>query len=400
MIPEVREAYNRAYTDEQYQAFHQQLYDVIGDHATFRLSETPIFLPDELANELLDSCNRISDVIATPSGLAATTGAIRAPYWSIHGEPDRPLFLQYDFALCATDDGIRPWLIELQGFPSLYFFQADLARSFRENLPVPAGYSSFFNGFDESSYVELLREVIMGEHAPESVILLEIEPAKQNTRIDFLATANQIQLPTVSLEELERNGKKLFYRREGRIIPVTRIYNRVILDELNTKDLSKYEFTLREEVDVEWAGHPDWFLRISKHTLPAIGHLPNVPVTTFANEYVAGSWDLSKYVLKPLYSFSGAGVNLNPTEADISALERPQNWILQRKVAYGPVLQTPTGPAKCEVRMMLVWRPGEERPTVVNNLVRITKGEMTGVKYNNEATWVGASVAMHRLGKK
>jgi len=397
MISEVREAYNREFTEERYQSFMNQIFEVIGEHATFRLSETPIFLPDDLAKELLASCNRISDVIADPDNLAGTTSAIREPYWSIHGDPEHPLFLQYDFALCKTAEGIQPWLIELQGFPSLYFFQADLARAFRDNLPVPERYSSFFNGFDESQYVELLRDVIIGKHAPESVILLEIEPAKQNTRIDFRATSNVIQLPTVSLEELERDGKRLFYRREGRIIPVKRIYNRVILDELNTKDLKQYQYTLREEVDVEWAGHPDWFLRISKHTLPMIGHLPNVPVTTFANEYVPGSWDLTDYVLKPLYSFSGAGVNLHPTEADIAALERPNNWILQRKVAYEPVLQTPSGPAKCEVRMMLIWKPGDARPTVVNNLVRITKGEMTGVKYNKDKTWVGASVAMHRI---
>jgi hypothetical protein len=151
-------------------------------------------------------------------------------------------------------------------------------------------------------------------------------------------------------------------------------------------------------VDVEWAGHPDWFLRISKHSLPTIGHLPNVPDTIFANDYTPGSLDLSKHVLKPLYSFSGAGVNLSPTEADVKALERPANWIIQRKVAYEPILTTPTGPAKCEVRMMLIWKPGDTHPVVVNNLVRITKGEMTGVRYNKDKTWVGASVAMHRLG--
>jgi hypothetical protein len=396
MIPEIREAYNQNFTAQQYQDFQDQLFRAIGEHATFRLSETPIFLPDSLAQELLDSCNRISKFIAEPAVLASTASAIRDPYWSISGDPEKPIFLQYDFALCQTEEGIRPWLIELQGFPSLYFFQADLARSFRQNLGVPEGFSSFFNGFDESRYVELLREVIIGDHEAESVILLEIEPDKQNTRIDFRATKNIIQLETVGLEELERDGRKLFYRREGRIIPVTRIYNRVILDELLQRS-DKYAYTFTEDVDVEWAGHPDWFLRISKHTLPAIGHLPNVPVTTFANEYVAGSWDLSQYVLKPLYSFSGAGVNIHPTEADVAALERPQNWILQRKVAYGPILQTPTGTAKCEVRMMLIWRPGDALPTLVNNLVRITKGEMTGVKYNKDATWVGASVAMHRL---
>ncbi len=397
MIPEIREAYNRNFTAEQYQEFHDQIYEVIGEHSTFRLSETPIFLPASLAKELLDSCDRISKVIANPENLAKTSSAIREPYWSISGDPEKPIFLQYDFALCQTDEGIRPWLIELQGFPSLYFFQADLARAFRQNMGVPEGFSSFFNGFDESQYVNLLRDVIVGDHEPEQVILLEIEPALQNTRIDFRATKNIIQLETVSLEELEREGKKLFYRREGRVIPVSRIYNRVILDELLTKTDTNYAYTFTEDIDVEWAGHPDWFLRISKHTLPVIGHLPNVPETTFANEYVPGAWDLSKYVLKPLFSFSGAGVNIHPTENDIAALDRPQNWILQKKVAYGPVLETPTGPAKCEVRMMLIWKPGDELPTVVNNLVRITKGELTGVKYNKEATWVGASVAMHRL---
>ena len=396
MIPEIREAFNRNFTAQQYQEFHDELLEAIGEHATFRLSETPIFLPDSLAQELLESCDRISEIIADPKVLANTASAIRDPYWSISGDPEKPIFLQYDFALCQTEEGIRPWLIELQGFPSLYFFQADLARSYQKNMGMPEGFSSFFNGFDESRYVELLREVIIGDHEQESVILLEIEPSTQNTRIDFRATKNIIQLETVGLEELERDGKKLFYRRDGRTIPVTRIYNRVILDELLART-DKYAYTFTEDVEVEWAGHPDWFLRISKHTLPAIGHLPNVPETTFANDYVAGSWDLKAYVLKPLYSFSGAGVNIHPTEADVAALERPQNWILQRKVAYGPILETPTGPAKCEVRMMLIWKPGDELPTVVNNLVRITKGEMTGVKYNKDATWVGASVAMHRL---
>ena len=399
MIPEQRRRYNATFTAEQYAAFQASVAEAVGDRPTFRLAETPIFLDDALAARLLDSSNAISDVLADSDALAATAGAIREPYWSVPGARERPLFLQYDFAVCRGEGGaLVPWLIELQGFPSLYFFQADLARAFRQNLPVPPGFSSFFNGYDERGYVELLRDVILAGHAAEHVILLEIEPEKQNTRIDFKATANFIQLPTVGLEELERDGRQLYYRRGGRRIPVRRIYNRVILDELLQRDLSQYAYTLREDVDVEWAGHPDWFLRISKHTLPAIGHLPNVPVTYFASDYVPGSLDLSEHVLKPLFSFSGAGVNIHPTEADVAALERPANWIIQRRVAYEPVLDTPTGPAKCEVRMMLVWRPGAARAEVVNNLVRITKGEMTGVKYNRDKDWVGASVAMHRLG--
>ena len=399
MIQDVRRAYNLAFTPEAYTRFGEQLHAAIGDRATFRIAETPIFLPDELAGGLLRASNEISGVLTDPEALAATERAIHPPYWSVPGVDAHPLFLQYDFAVCRRPDGsLMPRLIELQGFPSLYFFQADLAQAFRQNLPVPPGFSSYFNGFSQGSYIELLRQVILGLHEPEEVILLEIEPERQNTRIDFRATRNFIRLPTVGLEQLERDGRELFYRSEGRRIRVRRIYNRVILDELMRRDLDAYAYTFREDVDVEWAGHPDWFLRISKHTLPALAHLEAVPETLFASDYVAGSRDLADYVLKPLFSFSGDGVNIHPTEADVAAVEHPENWLLQRRVPYEPVLETPSGPAKCEVRMMLIWRPGEPAPKVVNNLVRITKGEMTGVKYNRDKDWVGASVAMHRLG--
>ena len=398
MIDQVRQRYNAEFTAEQYAAFQRDLAESIGDQPTFRLAETPIFLDDALAQRLLSASDAISDYLAQPQHLAATAAAIRAPYWSVPGARNRPLFLQYDFAICREQDRLVPWLIELQGFPSLYFFQADLARAFRQNLPVPPGYSSFFNGYSLEKYVEMLRELIIGDYPPESVVLLEIEPDKQNTRIDFKATRNFIQLQTVGLEDLEREGKALYYQCNGVRTRIRRIYNRVILDELLQRDMDSYAYSFREEVDVEWAGHPDWFLRVSKHTLPAIGHLPNVPTTQFASDYTPGSLDLSQHVLKPLYSFSGAGVNIHPTEADIAALKLPQNWILQQRVAYEPVLDTPTGPAKCEVRMMLVWHPAADRPQVINNLVRITKGEMTGVKYNKDKDWVGASVAMHRLG--
>ena len=399
MTSEVRKAYNAAFTPDGYVRFGASVAEAIGEAPTFRLAETPLFLPDAFAHELLRAADAISERLAEPGVLGATADAIREPYWAVPGELERPLFLQYDFAVCrAPDGGLAPGLVELQGFPSLYFFQAELARAYRQQLPLPVGYRSYFGGHDEGSYLRLLRDVIIGDHDPEQVILLEIEPRTQNTRVDFRATRNLIRLPTVALEDLRRDGRELSYRADdGRRVPVRRIYNRVILDELLTKCLDDYAYSLREEVDVEWAGHPDWFLRISKHTLPALQALPGVPETLFASDYAAGSRDLGLYVLKPLYSFSGAGVNLRPTEADVAALRRPRNWILQRRVAYEPVLETPSGPAKCEVRMMLVWRPGAPRAECVNNLVRITKGEMTGVKYNRDKDWVGASVAFHRL---
>lgn len=400
MIPAVRQAYNAAFRPDDYARFGEVVATACGEAPTFRLAETPVFLPDYFAHDLLRATEAISERLADPAVLDATAAAIREPYWSVPGDLGRPNFLQYDFAVCRDADGrLTPGLIELQGFPSLYFFQAELARAYRQTLPIPYGYRAFFGGHDEGSYLQLLRDVIIGGHQPEQVILLEIEPRTQNTRIDFRATHNLIRLPTVALEELRRDGRQLSYLAEdGREVAVKRIYNRVILDELLGKRIDDYAYSLREEVDVEWAGHPDWFLRISKHTLPALHALPGVPETIFAADYLPGSRKLGEYVLKPLYSFSGAGVNIHPTEADVAALERPGNWILQRRVAYEPVLETPSGPAKCEVRMMLVWRDGAPRAECVNNLVRITKGEMTGVKYNRDKDWVGASLALHTTG--
>ena len=406
MTPTLRASYNQEFTPARYQAVAEALGSLAGEVPTFRLCETPIFLPDALATELLNSANAISAVIADPAHLAATASALRPPYWSVPGELGKPLFLQYDFAICREGDRLVPWLIELQGFPSLYAFQADLATAYRDgcrqNPPcawLDAGLGTYFNGLSEHDYFDLLQEVILNGHEPESVILLEIDPWHQNTRIDFSSTQRHLGIPVVGLEDLILDGRKLYYERDRQRQLVKRIYNRVILDELLAQSAgTNYAYTFREEVDVEWAAHPDWFLRISKHTLPALAHLGNVPDTIFLDQYKAGSLELEHYVLKPLYSFSGAGVNIHPTEADVAAIDRPANWILQKKVAYGPVLQTPTGDAKVEVRMMLVWRPGAPQPEVVNNLIRVTKGEMTGVKYNKDKDWVGASVGFHALG--
>ncbi len=391
-----RSTFNAAFRPEHYTQLCADLERIIGECPTFRLCETPVFLSGELTESLLRSSDAISAVLADPQVLQDTATAIREPYWSVPGEIGRPLFLQYDFAICREGDELVPWLIELQGFPSLYGFQADLAAAFRQNPTLPPNLTTFFHGQSEQQYFDILREVILAGHALEQVILLEIDPWNQNTRIDFRSMERHLGIPVVGLEELGLDGRQLYYHRDDRRIDVKRIYNRVILDELLSKSTTRYAYNFREEVDVEWAAHPDWFLRISKHTLPALAHLGNVPDTFFVSDYTPGSLDLEDHVLKPLYSFSGAGVNIHPTEADVAAVERPNNWILQRKVNYGPVLETPTGPAKVEVRMMLVWRPGAPAPEVVNNLVRVSKGEMTGVKYNKDKDWVGASVGFHQ----
>ncbi len=395
MQAHLRSAFNTAFRDAHYTKLCADLERIVGECPTFRLCETPIFLGADLVESLLSSSDAISAVLSDPQVLQDTAAAVGEPYWSVPGELGRPLFLQYDFAICREGDRLVPWLIELQGFPSLYGFQADLGEAFRQNPTLPPGLTTFFHGMTQADYFEVLREVIIAGHEPEQVILLEIDPWSQNTRIDFRSTQRHLGIPVVGLDELELEGRRLFYRRDDRRIHVKRIYNRVILDELLSRSRQRYAYNFREDVDVEWAAHPDWFLRISKHTLPVLAHLGNVPDTIFVSDYIPGSLDLQDHVLKPLYSFSGAGVNIHPTEADVAVIERRNNWILQRKVNYGPVLETPTGPAKVEVRMMLVWRPGAPAPVVINNLIRVTKGEMTGVKYNKDKDWVGASVGFH-----
>ena len=51
------------------------------------------------------------------------------------------------------------------------------------------------------SYTELLRRVIVGDSEPENVVLLEIEPEKQNTRIDFACTESLLGVAPVCLTE-------------------------------------------------------------------------------------------------------------------------------------------------------------------------------------------------------
>ena len=195
------------------------------------------------------------------------------------------------------------------------------------------------------------------------------------------------------LSKLRRDGRQLFYENEaGERVAVERIYNRIIFDELEKKTDLPREWSLFEPVDARWVGHPNWFFRVSKYTLPFIKSR-FVPQTIFVNELESVPTDLQNWVLKPLFSFSGMGVKFNVQPGDIEAVADPENWILQRKVNYAAAIKSPDEPVKCEIRMMMVWLPGEPRPTLVNNLVRLSKGEMVGVRYNKDKNWVGASVA-------
>jgi hypothetical protein len=392
MVPELRRAFNAQFTEERYRDLVRHLESEAGHPVGFRVCETPLFLTEELTRDLAQAVRELSDAVTSPEYLKAAERAV-PPGLAVPGEDAHTTFLQIDFALVRGDDGrYLPQLIELQGFPSLYSFQWLLEWVVREHYDLPADYTPYFAGLGPSSYADCLREVIVGDCDPENVVLLEIDPQAQKTRVDFTMTERLLGIRTVDALAVTERGGRLFYRYDGREIPIQRIYNRVIFDEVERKGLN-LDHIFRREMDVHWVGHPNWFLKISKFSLPFL-HSRYAPPSYFVGDLREYPDDLENYVLKPLYSFAGLGVEVGVTAERLRSLERPGDYILQRRVEYAPLIETPDGGAKAEVRMMLVWKDGE-RPFLINNLVRMSKGLMSGVDFNKDRTWIGASLALH-----
>ncbi|MCK0144199.1 hypothetical protein MWU78_00885 [Arenibacter sp. F26102] len=392
MVEHLRQQYNAAFTDGKYKAFLESISTAYDHKPPFRISETPIFIPKYLKQRLLEACDQVNNVICQPNFKELTKNALQDASQFVPGEDEHTTFLQMDFGICLDEKGeLMPQMVEVQGFPTLYFFQELMAKGYRNHFNIPSNYHHL-NNTTSADYVEKLREIIVGDCSPENVILLEIEPHKQATQIDFLATSRHLGIKVVCISELITEGKNVFYtNNKGQKIPVRRIYNRVIFDELFKREDLPRQFDFTKEYNVEWIGHPNWFFRISKFTMPLINS-PYVPPCHFLHQLEKYPEDLENYVLKPLFSFAGSGVLINVTKQDLDAVQNRENYILQKKVVYAPAIKTPTEPAKCEIRMLMIWEKGEKKAKVVNNLVRISKGEMVGVRFNKDKDWVGASV--------
>ncbi|GGA89636.1 hypothetical protein [Puia dinghuensis] len=394
MVPALRKAFNEAFTRQRYDAFLTDLRSRYPGAIEFRIAETPVFVPADFSQLLQEACEHIIDVILEPRFKEWTQRAI-PPQDEVARENDHPHFLVFDFGVCEDGQGgWQPQLIEMQGFASLYGFQVYYPETLRRHFSIPANYSQFLNGLDHDSYLTLLRDTILGDCSPENVILLEIKPHEQKTRVDFYCTRDYLGIQPICLTELIQEGKQLFYKHPatGKKTLIRRIYNRLIFDELHTAaaTLPPGFADIRQDLDVEWVAHPNWFYRVSKFTLPFLRH-PFVPSTWFLNELKQPPADLENYVLKPLFSFAGQGViiDVSPQDLDVSD---PENWILQRKVKYAGLIPTPDVPAKAEIRMMYLWPDGAPRPTLAINLARLSKGKMIGVNYNKDREWVGGSV--------
>ena len=391
MINDVRSAYNQAFTEEKYRAFVQSIHDEFPEQLDFRLAETPVFVPRALTEKITDVCEAIIDVVTGPFFKEKTQNAIPAGQ-NVPNENAHSSFLAIDFAVCQDAAGeLVPQLIELQGFPSIFGFQSYVAEKYRTHFPVPASFQNYFGVHNQAEYIAKLREVIVGKENPENVILLDIDPKHQKTRVDFAVTEHFLGVKALCLSQIKKEGRQLFYENNGQKTPIKRIYNRLIFDDLlNFPDLTT-EFDVTDDVDVTWVGHPNWFFRISKYTMPFLKHR-FIPETKFLSEY-DGVFpeDLGNYVLKPLFSFAGSGVNLHVTPADLKSIADPENYILQRKVIYQPIVEAPDGLIKCEIRMLYVWPEGDKRPSLLTNLARLSRGEMIGVRFNKDFTWVGGT---------
>jgi len=402
MIPSLRRQFNASFTADKYQKFLHRIDEVSGTHVQFRLSETPCFFPKELIDRVSRSGEElIRQLVDNPKYRAKSDEAVPAEF-NVPNEPPHPMFVQVDFGLIRdAHKGLHPKLVELQAFPSLYSYQGPLAQAYIDVYGLEASGSRLgplgrlkylLSGLETDSYQQLLRRAIVGSHDPENVILMEIDPAHQKTLPDFLMTEKMLGVRSVDIVDIKKDGARLYYVRDSKRVPIRRIYNRAIVDELERKNI-KLAFDWRDDLEVEWAGHPNWYFRISKFSIPYLKH-ESVPKTWFLDQLPEVPPDLDNYALKPLYSFAGLGVIIAPKREDISAIpaDKRRYYILQERLNFEPVIETPFGGTKAEIRVMYIWL---EKLQPVLTIIRTGRGLMMGVDHNKNMEWVGASAGLY-----
>ena len=403
MLEPYRDAFNSAYTPAGYEELLSRLNRVTRASVDFRVCETPCFFSSAFLNQLAETGRDLTlQLLGQPSYMKDSAQAIPAQY-RVPNENRQPNFMTVDFGLVRAADGsIQPKLVEMQAFPSVYGYQDILSRQYIEAYGLQSNLRWLLGGHDEQSYWTLLREVILGDHDPENVILTDVDPQHQKTLPDFHVYEDRLGISTIDIAQLSKQGNRLYYKRHGRWVPVERIYNRAIVDEIERKHV-KLAFDYRDDLDVEWAGHPNWYFRISKFSLPYLNH-PSVPKAVFLDDWFAGKGietlpdDRSKLLLKPLYSFAGQGIQFAPSDQTLQAIQPVDRhlYLLQERIAFEPVIQTPHGSTQAEVRIMYLWPDGGALEPVIG-LVRLGRGLMMGVDHNRNQQWVGSSAALFPL---
>src|SRR5256714_1898550 len=215
MHPELRAQFNADFTAEKYAALLRCVNKATKWPADFRISEAPIFLTREFTNEAVFAANEIAAQTQTPEFAMHSSSAI-PPGLEVPNETEHPEFLIVDLAICEEGHRLVPRLIEMQAFPSLFAFQFLLLGCMRKTYPaIPENWTSSFSGIRDEQYIDILRRTILGDSKAENVILLEIEPEQQKTRIDFSATELLLGIQSACVSKIKKRGRQLFYERDG-----------------------------------------------------------------------------------------------------------------------------------------------------------------------------------------
>jgi len=402
MLEPYRSDFNARFTEAKYRELTERLCAETGTEIEFRIAETPCFFADELMERMVTAGIELTQqLLGNEAYMQASRAAIPEAF-RVPGQNTHPHFMTVDFGLVRNAAGeLEPKLVEMQAFPSIFGYQPALAKAYIEIFGLDPSLKYLFGDLDEESYWAILREVIVAGHDPKNVVLMEVEPEKQKTLPDFLMHAKHLGIRIVDVAKVVKQGRKLLYRDEatGELVPIDRIYNRVIVDELERKGI-ELPFDYRDELDVEWAGHPNWYFQISKFSIPHLRH-PAVPAAVFLDEWFEGEGhdrlpaDRSQWVFKPLYSFAGKGIQFEPSDEDLAAIPTGErcNYLLQERVHFEPVIHTPEGPTQAEIRILYAWPDGKSM-IPMTSLVRMGRGLMMGVDYNRDRTWVGGSAGL------
>ncbi|NBT08584.1 MAG: hypothetical protein EBS98_07265 [Chitinophagia bacterium] len=402
MIASIRQKFNAAFTEEAYHKYLASLNKTFPNALDFSVAETPIFIDKDFTEKVLTTGDYINNQIQSAHFESMTNPSLKnVPFFP--NETPLPACIVMDFALAENEQSeLVPALIELQGFPSLFAYEILQDECIRKIYDIPDGYSPYLSGYTKEKYLAHLETILKGISIQENTIsnsvkhtvLLEILPHQQKTRIDFYCTEKYLNIPIVCITEIFTEGNCIYYERDGSKIKIDRIYNRIVLDELKhqTKEIQEKGALLQNNLEVEWVTHPHHFFRISKFLLPFLKHT-YIPRTQFVDQLKSIPTALDKYILKPLFSFAGQGVIIDINPGDIENIKEPSAWILQEKVNYANCIETPTGPAKAELRLFYFWDNASQKYIATMNLARLSKGKMIGVNYNKTATWVGGSLA-------
>jgi hypothetical protein len=405
MIEPFRSHFNKSqFSAEKYQSLLTRLNERTRTQIEFRICETPCFFTRELLHQMAETGRILThQLIDNPDYMRLSDAAIPKQYRVPNDNP-RPNFMTVDFGLVrdlarGEDGELHPKLVELQAFPSIFGYQDVLSEEYIRTFGLDRDLDWRFGGLDSDGYWSLLRQTIVGQHDPQNVVLTEVQPDTQKTRPDFHVYEDRLGIATVDIAKLKKEGSRLFYERRGKWIPIERIYNRAIVDELERKSIQP-AFDYRDDLQVEWAGQPNWFFRISKFSLPYLNHA-SVPACVFLDEWFDGKRDgipanREKLLLKPLYSFAGKGIQFAPSDAELNAIPKASrhDFLLQERMHFEPVIATPHGMTQAEIRILYCWPESLPEMVPVISLVRLGRGLMMGVDHNRNQEWVGGSAAL------